>query len=209
MSVDARSGQVLRSRRSGRSRGTAGGARAWRTGRGRLDAPARRSSLWRGRRDARRRARFVRVAPRCLHAEGVVTRVVACDSWLSHRGSLGCGAIAVRALDRGADPRGAAVLGEDPRTVEERRAMTDVLGVAARQLGDPVAGVVLVEPDDRADGRQRSEMSSSPSTRSTSSTARPLTRWTVRSATALPTCRFWTRTYSHSGGSAGRNVNAR
>jgi hypothetical protein len=65
------------------------------------------------------------------------------------------GTVTERALEGQADVLTAAVGGLHPRTVPERRAVPDVLSVQARQLGDPVAVVVLVEAVDRPEHEVR------------------------------------------------------
>ena len=57
--------------------------------------------------------------------------------------------IAEPALDVGADARVAFVVVKDPRSEAKGRIVTDVLAVAARQLGHPRARLVLTEGDDR------------------------------------------------------------
>jgi hypothetical protein len=54
------------------------------------------------------------------------------------------------AAERCPEPFATAVGLEDPRPLVERRLMTDVLLVAAGELRDPVAALVLVVADDRA-----------------------------------------------------------
>jgi len=58
--------------------------------------------------------------------------------------------VAEAALERRADPFLAALRLEHPRLREERRPVAHVLPVAADELRDPVALVVLVEARDRS-----------------------------------------------------------
>jgi hypothetical protein len=58
--------------------------------------------------------------------------------------------IAQRALEDAADAGRPAVGREHPGSLAERRLVADVLPVQARELGDPVAGIVGVEPVDGA-----------------------------------------------------------
>jgi len=57
--------------------------------------------------------------------------------------------VAEATLERRADPLPAALLFEHPRLREERRPVPYVPLVAAGELGDPLALLVLVEADDR------------------------------------------------------------
>jgi hypothetical protein len=57
--------------------------------------------------------------------------------------------VAEAAVDRRADPLAAALRLEHPRLREERRPVPHVALVAAPELGDPLALVVVVEADDR------------------------------------------------------------
>jgi hypothetical protein len=63
-------------------------------------------------------------------------------------------AVAERALERRPEATGSTGAGGGPLPGPDRRTMADVLAVEARQLGDPVALVVLVEPLDPALHRQ-------------------------------------------------------
>jgi hypothetical protein len=58
------------------------------------------------------------------------------------------GPVAEGAVELRSDPTGPLRLVEDPWPVLEGRLMADVLVVQTRQLGDPVAVLVLMEPDD-------------------------------------------------------------
>ena len=57
--------------------------------------------------------------------------------------------IAEAAVQRRPDAVLASARLQDPRLGEERRPVADVPAVAARELGEPLAFVVLVEADDR------------------------------------------------------------
>ncbi len=61
---------------------------------------------------------------------------------------LGYSAVAERAVELRSDPSRPLGLIQDPWALLKGRAMADVLVVKARQLGDPVAVLVLMEPDD-------------------------------------------------------------
>jgi hypothetical protein len=60
-------------------------------------------------------------------------------------------AVAQRAVHRRADVLSSASIGEHPRTLEERRLMTDMLIVQTGQLSDPITMLVLVEAINRPD----------------------------------------------------------
>ena len=59
-------------------------------------------------------------------------------------------AIAERTFERRSEPFSPPFFLDDPRAYLERRFVAHVLPMAARELGDPVSDLVLVEPDDRA-----------------------------------------------------------
>jgi hypothetical protein len=59
------------------------------------------------------------------------------------------GPVAEGTLDVRPDPLPPSVLRQDPRPVDERRTVPDVLLVQAGELGDPVPSLVLVKAGDR------------------------------------------------------------
>jgi len=72
-------------------------------------------------------------------------------TWVKPRLALGgLAPIAANAVELAAEPAVAALGRHGPRPELKRRLVPDVLAVAARELGDPVTGVVPMEPDDRA-----------------------------------------------------------
>jgi len=72
-----------------------------------------------------------------------------------------------RAFDRRAQLRRAPRLAHDPRAVLPRRSMPHVLGVPARELGDPIAVRVLVKTRDRRRAHRATQTGSPSSERST------------------------------------------
>jgi hypothetical protein len=60
------------------------------------------------------------------------------------------GPVAVGAVQLAPDALGPALLAEYPGPLLERRAVPDMLGVQAVQVGHPIPSVVLMEPGDPA-----------------------------------------------------------